>query len=614
MKRVVGKRVSLLQHKSRSYETHEWAVNKLPPHPNDIPFLTFGLLINEEYAYNTIERGPEADTEEAKDFKDFWGSKSELRRFQDNSICEAVYWTAKTLSQKRQIVSEALEFILINILDIDSTAMLSTGALLNPMVELKNLKFDDKNVMYGTGEEFFISLSHKLDSLSKKLRSLEGLPLTVTHVQSIDPVFRATEVFPPLAMNSGKSYNVLKNCNAFDLLIDQRVPKYFKPLKVIIQLEGSGKWPDNVQAFRRVRASFHIELAKRLSKQYGLVSHPGVDYVDVYDTGHVFRVIIGSHKELVLLRQIQTPDGLVKRVDSEVADRLETTYEVIPKINGALNALSRRCLCYGISCRLAKRWIGSQMLAHYLDDMAVDLIVAHIFLNPNPYTVPNSPTVGFIRFLSLICDHNWKITPLIVDLNGDLEEGVVTDMNAKFMKNRSKYAAMFVTSGYDKRLSEWTHRWPDAVVLNRIQVLATAAKQALEGHMRDGIDFDIKSIFRPDLDIYDVIIRLKSDQIVNQIQAVDFPQKFEFAVKTFDPEVNELLPIVAFDPIDAYLRQLRDTYEEFALFFYDRFGGREIGVLWRPEVFKSQPFSMSTALKCGLLSSTAGADGVQNVA
>jgi U3 small nucleolar RNA-associated protein 22 len=123
-----------------------------------------------------------------------------------------------------------------------------------------------------------------------------------------------------------------------------------------------------------------------------------------------------------------------------------------------------------------------------------------------------------------------------------------------------------------------------------------------------------QSIFRPDLDIYDVIIRLKSDQIVNQIQAVDFPQKFEFAVKTFDPEVNELLPIVAFDPIDAYLRQLRDTYEEFALFFYDRFGGREIGVLWRPEVFKSQPFSMSTALKCGLLSSTAGADGVQNVA
>jgi hypothetical protein len=94
--------------------------------------------------------------------------------------------------------------------------------------------------------------------------------------------------------------------------------------------------------------------------------------------------------------------------------------------------------------------------------------------------------------LSLICDHNWKITPLIVDLNGDLEEGVVTDINAKFMKNRSKYAAMFVTSGYDKRLSEWTHRWPDAVVLNRIQVLATAAKQALEGHMRDGIDFDIK--------------------------------------------------------------------------------------------------------------------------
>ncbi|CAG2119298.1 unnamed protein product, partial [Medioppia subpectinata] len=387
-RRAVGQRILLLQHKSKFYNNKEWALDQLPPHPNDVPFLMFGLIVNEEYAYNNIERGPPADTSEATDFKDFWGQKSELRRFQDNSICEAVYWDFKTLSQKRQIVTKSLEFILTNILEIPSESFTTTVSLLDPMVELSNLKFEDKSVVYGTAEEFSISLSHKFDALAKKLRSLEELPLTITNVHTIDAVFRGTDVFPPLAMNSGKSFNVTNNCNSFDLLVDQRVPKYFKPLKIVIQLEGSGKWPDVLDAFRRVKASFHIELSKKLSKQFGCVCYANTDYVDVFDDGFVFRVIIGSHKEIVLLRQITTSDGLVKRIESPVADNLETVYEVMPKINSALNALSRRHLCFGLTCRLAKRWVSSQMVSYYFEDMAIDLVVAYIFLNPNPYTVP----------------------------------------------------------------------------------------------------------------------------------------------------------------------------------------------------------------------------------
>lgn len=41
---------------------------------------------------SSLIRGPQAKTKEAEDFRKFWGEKSELRKFADNAICEAVTW------------------------------------------------------------------------------------------------------------------------------------------------------------------------------------------------------------------------------------------------------------------------------------------------------------------------------------------------------------------------------------------------------------------------------------------------------------------------------------------------------------------------------------------
>jgi len=114
------------------------------------------------------------------------------------------------------------------------------------------------------------------------------------------------------------------------------------------------------------------------------------------------------------------------------------------------------------------------------------------------------------------------------------------------------------------------------------------------------------------LDIYDVLIRLKSDQITNQVQAIDFPLKYEFTIKQFDAQINERMPIIDFDPVDKYLKLLRSSYSEFALFFYDRFGGREIGVMWKPSIFESGPFKISQ-VNGVMLSSTSNKSGSQNM-
>lgn len=47
-------------------------------------------------------------------FRKFWGNKSELRRFQDGSICEALVWVKgkKTLSTKRIICKKIVLFLM----------------------------------------------------------------------------------------------------------------------------------------------------------------------------------------------------------------------------------------------------------------------------------------------------------------------------------------------------------------------------------------------------------------------------------------------------------------------------------------------------------------------
>ena len=53
-----------------------------------------GIKLNPKNGLKVIDVGPPSDNEaEAKVFRAFWGEKSELRRFKDARICEAVVWS-----------------------------------------------------------------------------------------------------------------------------------------------------------------------------------------------------------------------------------------------------------------------------------------------------------------------------------------------------------------------------------------------------------------------------------------------------------------------------------------------------------------------------------------
>lgn len=85
------------------------------------------------------------------------------------------------------------------------------------------------------------------------------------------------------------------------------------------------------------------------------------------------------------------------------------------------DSLHQQYSSYGPSCCLAKRWLSAQLLDPYhFPEMCVELLVASLFLMPEPYQAPNQPQLGFFRFLHLLADTNWNTEPIILNLNAEM--------------------------------------------------------------------------------------------------------------------------------------------------------------------------------------------------
>ncbi|XP_067887760.1 nucleolar protein 6 [Heterodontus francisci] len=585
--RGLGQRIHLLSHSL--LQTSEWLINTDPPKHKDARYLSFGILLNPEFSANVLEKGPQADSPEAAEFRDFWGENSELRRFQDGSICEAVLWQGDNMCDRRLIPEQIVKHLLQLHVDLPKSSLCYVGGLLDSIIEVEKGR--------AASEEKTISVVQSYDDLSRKLWNLIGLPLTVTSVQGIHPVFRFTAVFPPEPVKPDFSYYT-KDKNSKCLLpsSDKPCSVYVPALKVICHMEGSGKWPQNKDAIQRVKAAFHIRLADLLHQQHQLTSQPSATHVDVYQDGYVFRVQVGYHREPLILKEIQTPDGMLKYRDTEESLQLELETIHLPYLTSTLHGLQQQHSAYSGTCQLAKRWISAQLLSHEIGEESIDLLAAYLFTQPAPYSPPASPQTGFLRFLNLLSTFDWKNSPLIVNLNGDIKETEYAEVKNDFVATRTQHPVMFIATPNDRKTSIWTKGRPSAPILQRLVELASQSLQTLVRQLMDPLDnHDLKMVFRPPLEIYDVIIHLNPKHIPRHLEAVDRP-KVTYSRGTLrnDAAVKFIkMPVVDYDPVQCYLRELRSAFGEFALFFCDTHGGSLIAVLWKPQAFTAQPFKTS---------------------
>uniref|UniRef100_A0A663FFP6 Nucleolar protein 6 n=1 Tax=Aquila chrysaetos chrysaetos TaxID=223781 RepID=A0A663FFP6_AQUCH len=566
----------------------EWSIDAEPPKHKDVGPLTFGLLFVPEFAASTLEKGPQADHPEALDFRTFWGEKSELRRFQDGSICEAVVWEADTICQKRLIPEQIVRHLLKLHADIPESSICYSGALLESVIRTGQKES-------GTGEEAMVSVVCSYDDLSRKLWNLKGLPLTVTAVQGVHPALRYTDVFPPIPMKPIYSFHTRIRTKQLLLPSEEKpCPAYIAPLKIICHMEGSGQWPQDKEAIKRIKAAFHLQLAELLQQQHQLVCRPAVTHTDVYKEGYVFRLQVAYHREPLILKEVVTPEGMLKYQDTEDSRQLELETLHLPYLTSSLHGLQQQHPVFGSTCRLAKRWVCAQLLSDNISEECVDLLVAFLFLHPAPFTPPSSPQVGFLRFLDLLATFDWKNNPLIVNLNAGLtgEQAIKN----KFVAARSRLPVMFIATPKDRWSSMWTQERPSVQILQRLLVLASESLRALEEQLMDPLNSqDVKMVFRPPLDFYDVLIHLNPNQIPRHLESVDQPLKsFSRGVVKNSTAVKILFPVVDYDPVQCYLQELRDAFSDLALFFYDKHGGEVIAVLWKPLSFQPQPFKVSS--------------------
>lgn len=572
----------------------QWLVDA-PPTSLSGSSLSIGLCLQDGYADKMMELGPSAEeTVAAAEFRSFWGARSELRRFQDGSIKEAVVWKCDNREQRAQICQRIVLHLLQLHLRISPTNVSYQADQFNSLLKYRHTADKDKSAA-GTGEETARHFVTVFQNLQKQIRAISDLPLATRNIDGVDDAFTCTGVLPPrqhIATNRNEALND-GHCVPSS---EDRIPTWCPVHEVTVQLEASSKWPaSDLLAIRMIKSAFHIRLAHSLKKQFSLPSRPSHSHVDVFKDGYVFRLHIVYAREVQLYRELSSTatNSHLASQHEDIANELDTLTNRRPTHYTFISSLSGTHHAYAETTRLAKRWVTSQMLSGYLGNEAVELIVASLFLTPSPTRYPRSHMCGFLRFLSLLSTFDWSVKPLIVNFNQEINEPDLAELEEKFTSKREQFACMHIITPYDRDASMWTKTQLPQQVLHRLATLASEALKLLNCGSEISCEL-AEQLFRPSTRDYHAVIQLDETVVARAFERVD-------AVRCVRPQSirerisRRSLPVVDFDPVARYLEDVSATFSDIALFFYDPHGGLNIGVVWKQHRLVAQPFKILNA-------------------
>lgn len=103
--------------------------------------------------------------------------------------------------------------------------------------------------------------------------------------------------------------------------------------------------------------------------------------------------------------------------------------------------------------RLAQRWAAAHLLSPHLAPEAVELLVAHCFTGAGAPggAAPGSRTLGLLRFLRLLCDHPWRVFPLMIDPVGEMG----TAQRAQVLRQHSAKRWVYAGGGWTGCKDGW---------------------------------------------------------------------------------------------------------------------------------------------------------------
>jgi U3 small nucleolar RNA-associated protein 22 len=633
----------------------QWKSSAAVPEPDH---LVVCVTLDSDNALRLVDRGPDAaDDKLCRDFRTLWGTRAELRRFQDGSIVESVVWT----DENGKTDKPRIPFLVVNHLLTTHNPFCGPQGLAAPRDSVWTVQGPLEKYMTRVLSERFLpawatseSSTGTDDAMSRfrsaiatfhdvdtHLREL-NLPLDINAVEPADPALRYSSVVPPVAHPLAFGS---KDKSKFTIAQQQRrggggrkrqrpgvpsssswVSRILRPMEVVVQLENSARWPDNIEAINHMKVAFYVQMAEQLEQRSRGMTRcqVGTDALDVMQSGFVFRVRIRHYREVDLLAgKVQagslalaaTRTKLSARqleVNRGEAFRLKQMTELRPVLHSKLHGLYLRAeVAQSMSTvvRLAKLWISGHHMSAHIEEHAIELLVSCLYVHSAPFEAPRSAACGFLRFLHLLATWSWADAPLVVDINGDLTAEDTTAISTAFFqhKDAGRACPMHLIVP-ENRASSWLPSWttktcPSAGALDRVVVSARDSLKLLSGlfdaNCRGGIaDDDVlwRAVFRSPVNKssgFDAVVSLDPVALVGLTSSSPASTSSNGVGKTGD-EWNVALyknlavaaedsVLVGFDPLARYAQDLRHEFGSLAEFFYDGLQGQEIGVQWRKD-------------------------------
>lgn len=529
--------------------------------------LVMGIILSPLNAERLVDRGPSAEEKEGiADFREFWGDRTELRRFKDGSISESLVWSTKS---DDHIVDQIIKLLLERHFQIDAqTVDLGLKAA-------QALLLGDLNI--SSGNDIFQRLDNAFQSLSTQINQLDGLPLSIRSIVAADPALR---------------YALL------------REPSGTAPLKIgiILQFEGSARWPDNLLAIQRTKIAFLVKLGELLEPAaHNNVARVGLEnqskpfqnqaFLDVIHADVSFRLRVHhDREELLLSRDLRSKDlsSLNREATSEALLAYKRTFVYGPTHTQSLRALCTRHAALAPAIRLLKKWLSSHLLTPFFPSPLVELLATVPFVKPYPWTTPSSPITAFLRALTLLSKWAWPLEPLIIDLSSSLTPQDIQTIHTNFTAWRKLDPDMhtvcfFVASSIDHSGVVWTqHANPPKVIAARLLSLASAAVEIVRS---SGLDLDIGRLFKSPMEDYDFLIHLQP-QFTSEASTKADKEKGH-------PYKNLRTVSSAHGPsqiLELFITDAKRILGEHALLFHGEDGESMIAGLWNPRSLMRRPW------------------------
>ncbi|PRP79498.1 nucleolar protein 6-like protein [Planoprotostelium fungivorum] len=530
--------------------------------------LVFGINLDFHKSRVLTDFGPSPEfEEESRAFKEFWGSKVQVRRFPDGSILNAVVWSSSTI-HRPEVVSMLSRYILNHRHKVRSDDVQIIYNQLDHILSVPDVPPADQSTL---------QIAQVYSELSRNIFSVnDELPLKIERLSPSHPVLRYTDPFPPHGISAG-----------------------FTPVvPVAVTFNSTKNWPKgNIKAIEAIKLAFYSDLVKKLteSKHIGCgimrqwngrtrVPHPfyqiPLSSLDVTSSGITFRLFIVHRPELTIIEEMSG--------GGDFAEYIETEATVKPELHSIVHDVATRFGSFGGGVRLAQRWMDSHLFSSQFPVEFAEILMAHIYTKSSIYNVPNTPISSFFRFLSVLSDFDFESTPIVVDAQKRLTVEQHTQAKNQIEMIRSgiegKYQVFLVTPKSVLGSPIFKFR-PGRAALHLAQ---TSAKRTLELIERacessQSTEEDWNRLFVPATHAFDLLIELDSSLIYNSHLTVGASHKPS-------GEKNNKT-----DNVSLYLSSLEAAFDNVATFYADRRGSHTIGVQWKSRSFNLEPFKVDTA-------------------